>query len=104
VKIRKKTYNVIWDVTARTQLKELIENLAERYSEKFITNIKEEIDKNTKYISQHPEMFPVDVLKNDNNGYYRYFNVPALRIAYKIESDSIIILRARHQSQEPLEY
>jgi plasmid stabilization system protein ParE len=104
VAIRRKTYKVVWDVAAQTQLKELIEALAERYSSRFINHIKEEIEKHTRYISRRPKMFPIDVLKMDNDGCYRYFNVPALRIAYKIEFSLIIVLRVRHQSQEPLEY
>jgi len=49
-------------------------------------------------------MFPIDILKVGNDGNYRYFNIPAIRIAYKIEPGLIIVLRIRHQSQEPKEY
>jgi plasmid stabilization system protein ParE len=49
-------------------------------------------------------MFPQDILKTNNDGNYRYFNVPAIRIAYKIETTRIIVLRVRHQHQEPLAY
>jgi plasmid stabilization system protein ParE len=101
---RKKTYKVIWDIAAKTQLKELIESLEEKYSEKFIEYIKEDIEKHMNYIGHRPKMFPIDILKADNDGTYRYFNIPAIRIAYKIESTLIIILRVRHQSQEPKEY
>jgi len=102
--IRKKSYKVIWDINAKAHLKELIEALAVRYSEKFIEHIKEEIERHMKYIGQRPKMFPIDILKVDNNGSYRYFNVPAIRIAYKIESTLIIVLRVSHQNQEPKEY
>lgn len=100
----KKVYEVVWDINALFHLKELIEHLSELYSIKFIDAIKKEIAENTTLISVRPKMFPKDKLKDDNDGNYRYFNVPAIRIAYKIEADHIIILRIRHQSQEPLEY
>lgn len=100
----KKKLKVIWQVDAKTHLKELIEHLSERYSQKFIEIIKDEIERNTKLISLRPRMFQQDILKINNDGSYRYFNVPAIRIAYKIEDDRIIVLRVRHQSQEPLAY
>jgi hypothetical protein len=104
VAIRRKIYKIVWDVTAQTQLNKLIEVLAERYSTMFIDHIKEEVERHMRYISRRPKMFPIDTLKINNEGNYRYFNVPALRIGYKIEPDLIIILRVRHQNQEPLDY
>ncbi len=85
-------------------MKELIEHLSERYSPMFIKLIKDEIEKNTKLISLRPRIFPQDILKVNNDGNYRYFNIPAIRVAYKIESNRIIVLRVRHQSQEPVAY
>ncbi len=100
----KKRLKVVWHINAQNHLKELIEHLSERYSLKFIELIKGEIERNTKLISLRPRIFPLDILKSNNDGSYRYFNVPAIRIAYKIEPKRIIILRVRHQSQEPLAY
>lgn len=94
----KKRLKVIWHVDAQTHLKELIEHLSERYSPMFIKLIKDEIEKNTKLISLRPRIFPQDILKVNNDGNYRYFNIPAIRIAYKIETDQIIVLRVRNQS------
>lgn len=99
-----KRLKVIWHIDAQIHLKELIAHLSERYSPKFISLIKSEIERNTKLISLRPRIFPQDILKENNDGKYRYFNVPAIRIAYKIEANRIIVLRVRHQSQEPLVY
>ena len=101
---RRKTLKVVWDITAQARLKGIIDALAERYSAKFIEHIKAEIERHTLYVGRQPKMFPIDSLKTNNDGSYRYFIIPAIRIAYKIEPDIIIILRVRHQSHEPLEY
>ena len=80
----KKRLKVIWHIDVQNHLKELIQHLSERYSAKFIELIKDEIERNTKLISLRPRIFPQDSLKINNDGNYRYFNVPGIRIAYKI--------------------
>jgi hypothetical protein len=79
----KKRLEVIWHVDAQNHLKELIEHLSEKYSGNFIKLIKKEIERNTTLIVLRPRIFPQDLLKINNDGNYRYFNVPAIRIAIK---------------------
>ena len=55
-------------------------------------------------ICLNPKMFREDELKTNNDGTFRVFNKDRIRISYKIESNSIIIARVRHSSQEPKFY
>ena len=55
-----------------------------------------------KAIPSNPEMYREDELKLDNDGTFRVFNQDRIRVSYKIDSDSIIIARVRHSSQEPI--
>jgi hypothetical protein len=66
--------------------------------------VKSEILATTKLISATPELFAVDLLKDNNDGSYRAFFIYSYRIAYKISDGNILILRIRHTSREPEEY
>lgn len=52
----------------------------------------------------NPSRYPIDWLKQNNNGDYRAFEKYGYRIAYKITETGIIVLRIRHIRQEPLDY
>jgi hypothetical protein len=50
----------------------------------------------------NPFIFEEDRFMLNNNGSYRAFTVYHYRITYKVNRDSIHILRMRYTSQEPL--
>lgn len=55
-------------------------------------------------LSNQPELYPLDKLKQQNNGSYRAYEIFNYRISYRILKSKIRILRVRHTSREPLEY
>lgn len=59
------------------------------------------IIKNVEKIPSHPELFPPDKFKLNNNGHFRAFELYRLRISYYYDAESIRILRVRHTSREP---
>ena len=52
----------------------------------------------------NPERYPPDKFKKNNPGNFRAFEKLSFRIAYKLTSSQIRILRIRHVKQEPKEY
>lgn len=69
---------------------------AERVEEAILTSITALIP--------NPEKYPPDKFKKDNPGNYRAFEKLSFRIAYKLTTKQIRILRVRHVKQEPKEY
>jgi len=99
----KKRRTVIWDTQAVDHLKEIYDYI-KIDSLQAAQKVKSEILATTKILSSNPELFAVDLLKDNNDGSYRAFFIYSYRIAYKITDDSILILRIRHTSREPEEY
>ena len=99
----KKKPVVIWDTEAAEQLKEIYDYIKPD-SLQAAQKVKSEIIATTKIIPSNPEMFALDLLRENNYGSYRAFFIYSYRIAYKITDDAILILRIRHTSREPEEY
>lgn len=55
-------------------------------------------------LPNHPEMFPPDKFKKNNNGNWRAFEKFRYRISYRITSKEVRIVRMRHTSRSPLQY
>ena len=55
-------------------------------------------------LPKHPEKYPSDKFKNDNDGTWRAFEKYHYRITYRILKDEIRIVRMRHTSKSPLNY
>jgi len=66
--------------------------------------IKKEILSSTNKLTNHPEVYPLDKYKVNNDGTFRAFELYKFRIAYRVTEDEIIILRIRHTSMEPKGY
>lgn len=69
---------------------------AERVEDAILTSIKD--------LVQNPERYPPDKFKKNNSGNFRAFEKLSFRIAYKLTTKQIRILRIRHVKQEPKEY
>lgn len=69
---------------------------AERVEDAILTSIAD--------LVQNPERYPPDKFKKNNSGNFRAFEKLSFRIAYKLTTKQIRILRIRHVKQEPKEY
>lgn len=67
--------------------------------------VRDDILNLTKELSKHPEKYPPDKFKRNNDAnQYRAFEKHTFRIAYKYTDKQIIIIRFRHARQEPKQY
>lgn len=66
--------------------------------------VRQEILQATANLASHPERYPLDKFKHENNGEYRAFELHSLRVAYRFTKDKIKIIRVRHVKQEPKQY
>jgi plasmid stabilization system protein ParE len=92
-----------WDRQALRQFNKAILYIAEdsiQSAEKVRADVLEDIDA----MIPHPERYPLDKFKIDNDGSYRAFELHRLRVAYFVGIDFIRILRIRHTSREPQGY
>lgn len=55
-------------------------------------------------LPKHPEKYPLDKFKTDNDGTWRAFEIYHYRISYRIIPNQISIVRLRHTSQSPLNF
>lgn len=69
---------------------------AEKVGTEIISQIEE--------LPAHPEKYPLDKYKQENDGNYRSFESHRLRVAYYVGTEIIRILRVRHTSREPQGY
>lgn len=99
--VKKKHFKVIWSNVAAEQLKEIYKYV-KKDSEQGAKHVKSKILESTKILGSATTIYQPDVLKDNNNGNYRAYTIFSYRITYKIEKDSIHILRVRHTSREPL--
>lgn len=51
-------------------------------------------------VASKPDMCPPDKYRRHNNGKYRAFTIYRYRVSYRIEEDSIRILRVRHSAMK----
>lgn len=96
-------YEVLWNATARNQVKKIY-NYIEKDSVQNAKKVIKEIIESTEKLDKNPDRFGLDKHKNGNDGSYRYFELYKYRIAFRIYNTKIRILRVRSTDQEPLEY
>lgn len=94
---------VIWSKTAKVQLQKAF-NFISQDSLQNAEKIRDEIIDMTISLPKHPEIYPTDKYKKNNNGNYRAFEIYHYRISYQILNDKIYIVRMRHTSMSPLIY
>ncbi|MDQ2864181.1 MAG: type II toxin-antitoxin system RelE/ParE family toxin, partial [Bacteroidota bacterium] len=66
--------------------------------------VRDEILALTINLVNHPEKYPLDRFKKNNDGSFRAFEIHHYRISYRILKSQIIIVRLRHTSMSPLLY
>jgi plasmid stabilization system protein ParE len=92
-----------WDKHALKQFNKAILYIAEE-SIQNAENVRIDILAKIDELLSHPEKYPLDKYKLENDGYYRAFELHRLRVAYFFGTNVIRILRVRHTSREPQEY
>lgn len=91
---------VVWNNNAIKYFKKAIDRIKEdslQNAEEVKTGIMKVVDS----LIDHPEKFPKDVFKINNDGSYRALEKFSLRITYKVTPLEINILRVRHVKREP---
>lgn len=97
----RKPLRIIWGKKALEELEEILEYISKE-SRSGAQIVKTAIIETIKSLKKQPNIFSVDVLKENNDGSYRAFTVYSYRISYKVTAEEIIILRVRHTSREPM--
>lgn len=100
---KKTTLVVVWDKTAYTSLQVAYDYIKEE-SLVNAEQVREGILKIIEGLPAHPEKYPPDKFKKQNDGNYRAFEKYSYRVVYKVTEKEIIILRLRHVKQAPKEY
>ncbi|MBX3241391.1 MAG: type II toxin-antitoxin system RelE/ParE family toxin [Chitinophagaceae bacterium] len=93
----------VWASQAAAELKKAFAYIYEdspKNATKVVTTLLDIADK----IAAHPEMFPPDKYKKNNDGSWRAFEKYRYRVSYRITKNTIHIVRMRHTSQSPLYY
>jgi plasmid stabilization system protein ParE len=98
-----KGIKVVLDNVALSQLKQAC-NYIKKDSPQNSRKVKNDIFSACMALSLHPEKFPPDKYRRENDGSYRSFEKHRLRVAYFISEQEITIVSIRHTSMEPLEY
>lgn len=93
----------VWTTQAITELKKAFEYISQDSTQN-ANHVIDEITSLADQLAQHPEMFPPDKFKTDNDGSWRAFEKFNYRISYRIAKDNIRILRMRHTKRSPLHY
>lgn len=94
---------IIWDNTAKTELRKLYEYIKCDSSQN-ASGVRNDIIGKVKHAAVSPESCSPDKYKTDNDGSFRAFEIHRYRISYKVTANEIIVLRIRHTSQSPLAY
>ena len=94
---------VIWSKLSLTHLEQIHTYVLEdskslEIADKLINDLFD----SSEILKNHPELYPIDKLRKNNNGTYRAYEIYTYRISYRIFKNNIRILRVRHTSREPL--
>lgn len=93
---------IIWSIDALTQLEDI--HFYILFESKSITIADKVVDKifeSTKILKTNPEIYKLDKVKINNDGTFRTYYVYNFQISYRISSNSIQILRVRHNARIP---
>jgi plasmid stabilization system protein ParE len=93
----------VWSKRATLELNKAYEYIRED-SPQSAAKVRDEIIDITLDLPMHPEKYPPDKYKKENDGSLRAFEIYRYRISYKIMPDEIRIVRMRHTRRSPLTY
>ena len=94
---------VVWSLQAIHQLEKAYEYIL-KDSFQNAEKVRRDILQSTHKLPDHPEIYSPDKYKKNNDGSFRAYELHSYRIAYKIITERIIIVRVRHTKREPKLY
>lgn len=94
---------IVWNNNAIKELKTAYEYIL-KSSYQNAHKVKEDIISAILNLHAHPERYPLDKYKKENDGTWRAFELHHYRISYRIFKKELRIVRIRHTSQSPLLY
>ena len=94
---------VVWNKEAEHSLQRAYRKIKED-SVQNAEKVRRELLSETRRLSDHPGLYPLDKYKRDNAGNYRAFEKHSYRISYRHTEKEVRILRVRHVKQEPRMY
>lgn len=96
---------IIWTHQADAELNEaFLELLEQSESIETTTRIITEVYESASILGTNPEIYKLDILKENNKGNIRAYEKHTYRISYLVEEKAIYIIRVRYARKEPLEY
>ncbi len=87
-----------WPLKVQTQLLKAYEYILQN-SYQGAEKVKNDIQFSISNLSIHPETYPLDKYRKNNDGTYGAFELHQYRISYKINMNEIIIVRIRHAGE-----
>jgi len=93
----------VWSKQAQAELAKAYEYIYED-SPKNAAKVRDEIIDTTIELPKHPEFYPPDKYKKNNDGTWRALELHRYRISYRVMKNEIRILRLRHTSRSPQTY
>jgi plasmid stabilization system protein ParE len=91
---------IVIDNLAKIQLKEAY-NYIRLDSPKSAEKVKAKILTSIKDLAEHPEKYPKDKYRLDNDGSFRAFEIYKYRISYHASQEQITVIMIRHTKMEP---
>ncbi len=96
---------IIWTHLADAQLNEAFLGLLEESESLDITvKVIDEIYESVSILSEHPEIYELDELRENNDGSVRAFEKHTYRISYQVTETTVYIIQVRYARKEPLLY
>jgi len=96
---------VIWSKQALEQTKAIHKYILDTSKSVSIADrVVEILFDSTQILSFQSDLFELDKFKKNNDGSYRAYTKFSYRVSYRIQNDTIRILRIRHTSRDPLEF
>ena len=92
-----------WNRGALNQLIKAIEYIQED-SLQNAEKVKDEILLEITALTTHPEKYPPDKYKLNNDGSFRAFELHRYRLSYRVVKNEIRIIRVRHTKRNPKNY
>lgn len=94
---------VVWSKQAQEELKKIFETIS-LDSLQNAEKVRDTVIDLTIALPLHPEKFPLDKYKTNNDGSWRAFEKYHLRVSYRIMPDEIRVVRLRHTKRNPKTY
>ncbi len=96
-------YSIKWNRNALRQFEKAIAYIEDdsfTNADKFKRDILTKIDG----LINHPQKYPPDKYKKNNDGSFRAFEIHTYRISYRFKKNDIRLIRIRHTKMNPLNY